>query len=194
MTSRSQRGRGSTTAAVGCAPTFGGSPLLPGLVPPEFELWIRKAAVQCPGLSEPIVAAQLRQESGFNRWARSPAGALGPAQFMPGTWAGHGVDGDGDGTADVFSIPDAVVSQGKYACELIGIAKTALAEGRLRGELTELWLSMYNCGAQNTLDQGGVCQNAETRTYVRTIPELATRYYTGLSTQRPDIRAGGGAT
>ncbi|MFF0494592.1 peptidoglycan DD-metalloendopeptidase family protein [Nocardia sp. NPDC004068] len=175
-TSRSRRLANIGGRQVGCEPVSSNEPLLAGSVPPEFEPWIRKAAAQCPELSEAILAAQLRQESGFNRWARSPAGALGPAQFMPGTWAGHGVDGDGDGTVDVFSIADAVVSQGKYACELIDIAKKGLAEGRLHGELTELWLSMYNCGAQNTLDQGGVCQNAETLGYVRTIPELATHY------------------
>ncbi|WP_157777504.1 M23 family metallopeptidase [Nocardia terpenica] len=177
------------TATVGCGPALGGGVLAVGAVPPDYEPWIRKAAAQCPELSAPILAAELKQESGFNRFARSPAGAEGPAQFMPDTWAAHGIDADGDGVADPFSIPDAVMSQGKYACELIGIAKTGLAQGRLHGDLTELWLSMYNCGAQNTLDAGGVCQNSETLTYVHSIPQLAATYSTGMATGHPDIRA-----
>ena len=35
-----------------------------------------------------LLAAQLEAESGFDASARSPAGAMGIAQFMPGTWAG----------------------------------------------------------------------------------------------------------
>ena len=34
----------------------------------------------------PWRAAQVKAESGFRLDARSPVGALGPAQFMPGTW------------------------------------------------------------------------------------------------------------
>ncbi len=171
----------SVSTGSGCGPAAAvpagpGGALRAGSVPPEYEPWIRKSAAQCPELSAAILAAQLKQESGFNRWARSPAGALGPAQFMPGTWATHGVDADGDGVADPFSIPDAVVSQGKYACELIGIAKQGLADGRLHGDLTQLWLSMYNCGASNTLGQGGVCQNSETVHYVQIIPQMAAGF------------------
>lgn len=181
MSSRGARRYRNVSAGSGCDPAVPG-PVAPGgsvpagSVPPEYEPWIRRAAAQCPELSESILAAQLKQESGFNRWARSPAGALGPAQFMPGTWATHGVDADGDGVKDPFSIPDAVVSQGKYMCELIGIAKQGLADGRLHGNLIELGLSMYNCGAANTLAQGQVCQNTETLTYVRNIPRMAATF------------------
>jgi len=198
VSSRSSRRYRSVSAGSGCdavvpGPAGPGGALRVGSVPPEYEPWIGKAASQCPELSAPILAAQLKQESGFNRWARSPAGALGPAQFMPGTWATHGVDADGDGVADPFSIPDAVVSQGKYACELIGIAKQGLADGRVHGDLTELWLSMYNCGAANTLSQGEVCQNSETLTYVHNIPQMASAF-TAPTGQPADPMATTGGT
>ena len=38
-----------------------------------------------------LLAAQLYAESGFNPFARSPAGAEGIAQFMPGTADAYGL-------------------------------------------------------------------------------------------------------
>ncbi|KAA8877325.1 peptidoglycan DD-metalloendopeptidase family protein [Nocardia colli] len=187
---RSSRARwqpGPATAMVGCDPrpaVVEGVSIRSGSVPGEYEPWIRKAAGTCAEVSAPLVAAQLRQESGFNRFAGSPAGAQGPAQFMPETWNRHGIDGDGDGRIDIYSIPDAVMSQAAYDCELVGIAKDAVAEGKLHGELTELWLSMYNCGPDYTLNQGGVCPNAETLGYVKAIPRLAAEYAAAGSERR----------
>jgi hypothetical protein len=42
--------------------------------------------------------------------------AVGPLQFLPGTWARWGRDGDGDGTADPFNSFDAIASAGAYLC------------------------------------------------------------------------------
>ncbi|WP_354697313.1 hypothetical protein DSM112329_02936 [Paraconexibacter sp. AEG42_29] len=44
----------------------------------------------------------------------SSAGAQGPMQFMPGTWAAYGIDADGDGRADIQNTADAIHSAGKY--------------------------------------------------------------------------------
>ncbi|WP_280390953.1 M23 family metallopeptidase [Nocardia brasiliensis] len=195
QSSRSRRDFGSVTAMVGCNPesaAVAGVQLRPGAVPSEYELWIGKAATTCREVTAPLLAAELKQEAGFNQFARSPAGALGPAQFMPDTWLWHGIDGDGDGETDIYSVPDAVMSQAKYACELVEIAKAGLAEGRLRGDLTELWLSMYNCGPDGTLAQGGVCQNAETLGYVKAIPRLAAEYAAVSTAPESEDRPGRG--
>ncbi|MFG1795783.1 peptidoglycan DD-metalloendopeptidase family protein [Nocardia sp. NPDC049149] len=178
-TSRSRWVAGPDIRSRVCAPEHSagvGNSLQAGSVPEEYDMWIRKAAGTCPEVTAPLLAAELKQESGFQKFARSPAGALGPAQFMPDTWARHGVDGDGDGQTDIYSVADAVMSQAAYACSLVEIAKAGLAEGTLRGDLTELWLSMYNCGPEGTLRQGGVCQNAETQSYVKAIPRMAAQY------------------
>ena len=37
-------------------------------------------------------------------------------QFMPATWAAYGVDGDGDGKADILDQADAVFSAAHYLC------------------------------------------------------------------------------
>lgn len=44
----------------------------------------------------------------------SYAGAMGAMQFMPGTWSAYGVDGDGDGVADINNLYDAVYSAANY--------------------------------------------------------------------------------
>ncbi len=41
-------------------------------------------------------------------------GAQGPMQFMPGTWANYGVDGNGDGTADINNAIDAIFGAANY--------------------------------------------------------------------------------
>jgi hypothetical protein len=77
----------------------------------------RQAATTCPGLSWTVLAAIGQIESAHGRNAgRSSAGALGPMQFMPATWRAYGVDGDGDGKADIMNPYDAVPGAAKYLC------------------------------------------------------------------------------
>ncbi|AFM18618.1 hypothetical protein Mycch_3893 [Mycolicibacterium chubuense NBB4] len=44
------------------------------------------------------------------------ARALGPMQFLPGTWSRYASDGDGDGKADVQNIFDASLAAARYLC------------------------------------------------------------------------------
>ena len=64
-----------------------------------------------------MLAAIGQVETGHGRNnGPSSAGALGPMQFMPATWKSYGVDGDGDGTADIWSPYDAVPGAANYLC------------------------------------------------------------------------------
>ena len=46
----------------------------------------------------------------------SYARAMGPMQFLPGTWAHYASDGDGDGTADPQNLYDATLAAARYLC------------------------------------------------------------------------------
>ncbi|MEU8245021.1 lytic transglycosylase domain-containing protein [Nonomuraea sp. NPDC048916] len=81
-----------------------------------LELY-KVSATRCPGLSWTVLAAIGQVESGHGRNnGPSSAGALGPMQFMPATWKAYGVDGDGDGKADIWSPYDAVPGAANYLC------------------------------------------------------------------------------
>ncbi|BBX45840.1 lytic transglycosylase domain-containing protein [Mycobacterium cookii] len=46
----------------------------------------------------------------------SYARAMGPMQFLPGTWARYAADGDGDGKADPQNLYDSTLAAARYLC------------------------------------------------------------------------------
>jgi Transglycosylase SLT domain len=83
-----------------------------------LQLFQESAARYCPGLSWTVLAAigQIESADGQNM-GPSTAGALGPMQFLPSTWATWGIDGFGDtGTPDIMNPFDAVPSAARLLC------------------------------------------------------------------------------
>ena len=86
-------------------------------IPAELLMVYRAAARTCAGLDWTILAAIHKVETGFGTGpTRSHAGALGPMQFMPATFAAYGVDGDGDGKATIEEPVDAIFSAANLLC------------------------------------------------------------------------------
>jgi hypothetical protein len=89
------------------------------ILPPsaEYLALYKAAAPTCPGLSWTVLAAIGQVESGHGRnTSTSSAGATGPMQFMPGTFAAYAVDGDHDGTALISDPADAIYTAAHYLC------------------------------------------------------------------------------
>jgi soluble lytic murein transglycosylase-like protein len=60
----------------------------------QANVSIVRAAARRHGVPETLALSLTRQESGFNARARSPVGAMGLMQIMPGTWRGQGCRGN----------------------------------------------------------------------------------------------------
>ncbi|MEP6599708.1 MAG: lytic murein transglycosylase, partial [Actinomycetota bacterium] len=56
--------------------------------------------------------------------------AVGPMQFIPSTWAGYGVDGNGDDVVDPFNIYDAAAAAAGYLCAAGGDLSTSAGQIR----------------------------------------------------------------
>ncbi|MFE2583476.1 NlpC/P60 family protein [Streptomyces sp. NPDC059378] len=159
--------------------------LAKGAVPAAYQTLVQKWGNLCPALNPALLAAQLYQESGFNPNAKSQAAAQGIAQFIPGTWATHGIDGDGDGDRDVWDPNDAIPSAASYDCQLAAYVKN------VPGNVTDNMLAAYNAGAYAVIRYRGVPPYAETRNYVKTITTLEESFAAPVTRVDPSRQAAG---
>lgn len=166
-----------------------GGALAEGKVPPELEVWYRRAGSLCPQITPSLLAAQGRQESGFRRGATSPAGAQGLAQFLPSTATSinpddgqpYVIDADGNGVASVWDDADAIVGQGRYMCAIAHKVVAWQSEGRVSGDVVSLTLAAYNAGEGAVLASGGMpnqvaAHYSETQPYVANILAMEPQY------------------
>jgi len=147
-----------------------GGTLAPGSVPAQWRAAVQAAGSACPAVSPPLIAAQIEQESGWNPTAVSPARAVGLSQFMPGTWAGQGVDANHDGAALPTDPLDAIATQGHYDCAL------AADLAGVPGDRQDTMLAGYNAGSAAVIRYGAIPPYAQTQGYVRRIRTLMVRY------------------
>ena len=123
---------------------------VPDFVPAQFARPIARAA-QRWNVSAALLSAQLYAESNFNPFARSPAGAQGIAQFMPGTAAAYGL-------RDPFDPQASIDAQAHLMHDLLR-----------RFAAVPLALAAYNAGPAPVARCGCVPPYPETRGYVARI-------------------------
>lgn len=90
----------------------------PSKITSYLQLFQASAAKYCPQMSWTILAAigQIESADGQNM-GPSTAGALGPMQFLPSTWAAWGINGFGPtGPPDIMNPFDAVPSAARMLC------------------------------------------------------------------------------
>ena len=123
---------------------------MPSFVPAAYAPAIARAA-QRYNVSATLLAAQLYQESHFNRFAVSGAGARGIAQFMPGTATAYGL-------RNPFDAERSIDAQARLMRDLLRqFAAIPLA------------LAAYNTGPQPVAACGCVPAIPETQGYVAAI-------------------------
>jgi hypothetical protein len=93
-----------------------------------IQLFQESAALYCPGLPWTVLAAigQIESADGQNM-GPSSAGALGPMQFLPSTWARWGTVAFGEkGPPNVWDPFDAVPAAARYLCAAGGATTAGL--------------------------------------------------------------------
>jgi len=119
---------------------------------------LAQADAQSAGIPPDLFVRQINQESGFNPYAYSPAGAEGIAQFEPATAAGLGIDP----WDPVQALQGAADLMARYRRDYGGdYAKALAAYNGGSGTLND---AIQNCGPFWLS-----CEPAETRHYVHTI-------------------------
>jgi soluble lytic murein transglycosylase-like protein len=139
----------------------------PVVVPEEYRPILKKAAKRCDAVPLEVLAAQIAAESGWDPKAQSAAGAQGIAQFMPEVWKQYGLDGNGDGVADVWNPDDAIHSAAELNC-----LNRRLVRGA-KGNRLHNTLAAYNSGYASVLKYDGVPPFPETQAYVEKILDTA---------------------
>ena len=139
----------TTTAATGPS-------ALPAGTPYAAEI---TAAAKANGIDPALLAGLVKQESGFNPTAGSPAGARGLTQLMPGTAAGLGV-------TNVLDPVQSINGGAKYLKQQLDAFGGDVAKA----------LAAYNAGPGAVQRFGGIPPYAETQNYVRIVQANAASY------------------
>lgn len=129
--------------------------------PPEAGRAALERAARLADLSPALIAAVAATESGFRSGVRSPAGALGEMQLMPGTARQLGVD--------PLDTVQNYEGGARYLSELMR---------RYQGDLMRA-LAAYDAGPGRVDRWGSKPRAAETRAYVDAVLERLSRSATG---------------
>ena len=146
----------ATTAQAATSTTTSTADVGSGSVP--YEDLINSAASKY-GIDPAVLKGLIKQESGFNPNAGSPAGAQGLTQLMPGTAASLGV-------TDVHDPAQSIDGGAHYL---------KMQLDRFGGDYSKA-LAAYNAGPGAVQRYNGVPPYAETQNYVKNVLSFADQY------------------
>ncbi len=158
----------ATAGGLGLGPAdAGASPLLAGRpVPPGQLHAIRTAALSCPALSPPRLAAQLMAASGFNAHSTHAGGGSGVAGLTAAQWR-QWAPAPGVARSDVTAN---IVALAHDVCDLAGWVRVA----HVPGDVWCLALAAFHSGLQAVIAARGVPASAAG--YVATVAAYANWY------------------
>jgi len=133
-----------------------------GSVPYEQQI---DSAAQKYGIDPAVLKGLIKQESGFNANAGSPAGAQGLTQLMPGTASAMGV-------TDLHDPAQSIDGGAHYL---------KMQLDRFGGDYSKA-LAAYNAGPGAVQRYGGVPPYSETQNYVKNVLAFAQQYRQSDST------------
>jgi soluble lytic murein transglycosylase-like protein len=163
--STSSTGFGQQLAQASGSPTVTTATADVGSGSTPYESQIQAAASKY-GIDPAVLKGLIKQESGFNPNAGSPAGAQGLTQLMPGTAASLGV-------SDVHDPAQSIDGGAHYL---------RMQLDRFGGDYSKA-LAAYNAGPGAVQRFGGIPPYAETRNYVKNVLSFADQYRQDGGTQ-----------
>jgi soluble lytic murein transglycosylase-like protein len=161
-----------TTSTAATTPAGATPTTLGGGSPSQYDAQITAAATKY-GIDPALLKGLIRQESNFNPNAKSPAGAAGLCQLMPGTAAALGC-------TNPLDPAQAIDAGAKYLSQQL----------KAFGGDPQKALAAYNAGPGAVQRYGGVPPYAETQNYVRAVMGFADQYRTQTSTPAATTAAG----
>jgi hypothetical protein len=135
-------------------------------VPADYLEAIQDAGAECTQIGPVVIAAQIQQESGFNKDLVGPDGAEGISQLPPDKFEEFGEDDDDNDKTSALDAEDSIRAQGRYMCSLAKEIDTLIANNEVKGDRLDMTLAAYDLGLDAVKQAKGVPDTDRAQSYV----------------------------